>query len=168
MAEQEYRVVPPGFTRDQWGQFMEDGYLILEDALSDDEVDHYLELIDGRCAEDPKFDAGKFYGPNNIVQRFPEFSDLIDHPRHLGSVYDVYGELLKLHISQLFVRPRDTSHNAWHPDGPRALPYGVLAPELPMHIEIPYWLTDVPEPGMGNFVCMPVWGRMWRAIEGNV
>lgn len=155
MSEQTYRVAPEGFTLELWEQFMEEGFLVIENALSDEEVDDYLEVIDRCCAADPKFRPDKFFGPNNTVERDPVFRELIDHPRHVGYVYDVYGELLKLHISQFFVRPRDGSHNAWHPDGARAVPYGVFAPVLPMHIKVAYWLTDLPHPKMGNFVCMP-------------
>ena len=83
------------------------------------------------------------------------FAELIDHPRHAGYMYDIYGELLILHISQVFVRPRDSKHNAWHPDGARAVPFGAYAPELPLQVKIGYWLTDLPHPKMGNFVYMP-------------
>lgn len=155
MSEQPYRVAPPGFTPEQWETFMEEGFLVIEDALSQDEIDHYLEVIDRRCAADPKFRPDKYYGPGNVVERDPAFAALIDHPRHVGYAYDLYGELLKLHISQFFVRPRDSSHNAWHPDGARAVPYGVFCPDLPLQIKIGYWLTDLPRPRMGNFVCMP-------------
>ena len=155
MADQEYRVAPPGFTREQWDSFMEEGMLVIEDALTEDEVDHYVDMIDSACARSEKYDPKKFFGPQNIVEKYPEFSELIDHPRHVGFGYDVYGELLKMHISQFFLRPRDSSHNMWHPDGARAVPYGVFVPELPLQIKISYWLTDLPEAGMGNFVYMP-------------
>tara|TARA_A100001037_G_C15100963_1_gene613968 strand:- start:172 stop:1065 length:894 start_codon:yes stop_codon:yes gene_type:complete len=150
-----YRLAPPGFSEEQWDQFMEDGFLVIENALSDDEVDRYVEMIDRAAANDPKYDPSKHFGPNNIVERYPEFAELIDHDRHVGYMHDVYGELLKLHISQIFMRPRDGSHNMWHPDGARAVPYGVFAPEMPMQIKVSYWLTDLPEAEMGNFVCMP-------------
>lgn len=153
--DEQYRLAPPGFTNDQWETFMEDGILVIENALTDDEVDRYVEMIDRCAADDPKYDPHKHFGPNNIVERYPEFAELIDHDRHVGFGYDVYGELLKLHISQIFMRPRDGSHNMWHPDGARAVPYGVFAPELPLQIKVSYWLTDLPEEEMGNFVCMP-------------
>ena len=150
-----YRLAPPGFSEEQWDQFMEDGFLVIENALSDDEVDRYVEMIDRAAATDPKDDPSKHFGPNNIVERYPEFAELVDHDRHVGYMHDVYGELLKLHISQIFMRPRDGSHNMWHPDGARAVPYGVFAPEMPIQIKVSYWLTDLPEAEMGNFVCMP-------------
>ena len=150
-----YRLAPPGFSEEQWDQFMEDGFLVIENALSDDEVDRYVEMIDRAAANDPKYDPSKHFGPNTIVESYPEFAELVDHDRHVGYMHDVYGELLKLHISQIFMRPRDGSHNMWHPDGARAVPYGVFAPEMPIQIKVSYWLTDLPEAEMGNFVCMP-------------
>ncbi|MBT5831855.1 MAG: hypothetical protein HOH77_16845 [Candidatus Latescibacteria bacterium] len=155
MADQEYKVAPPGFSREQWNSFMEEGMLVIENALTDDEVDHYVDMIDAASARSENYDPEKFFGPNNIVEKYPEFAELIDHPRHVGFGHDVYGELLKLHISQFFIRPRDSKHNMWHPDGARAVPYGVFAPELPMQVKIAYWLTDLPEAEMGNFVYMP-------------
>ena len=72
----------------------------------------------------------------NIVERDPVFTDLIDHERHVGYAYDLFGELLKLHQSQFFLRPPGgKQYNQWHPDGARALPYGVFSPELPLQIK---------------------------------
>jgi hypothetical protein len=155
MTDMAYRKASPGFTVEQWQTFMDEGMLVVENALSDAEVDAYVDAVDRVSGADPKYDPSKFYGPGNVVERDPELTALIDHERHVGFAYDIYGELLKLHISQLFVRPHDGSHNAWHPDGARTVPYGVFAPALPMQIKISYWLTDLPEPRMGNFVYMP-------------
>ena len=155
MSEQNYRVAPQGFSREQWDAFQKEGMLVIEDALTSAECDRYIGMIDAATARSEKYDPANFFGPNNIVERYPEFAELIDHPRHIGFMYDVYGELLKLHISQFFLRPRDTSRNKWHPDGARAVPYGVFSPFLPIQIKVAYWLTDLPEPEMGNFVYMP-------------
>ena len=38
MPEPIYRIAPAGFTREQWDRFMTDGFLIIENALTDDEV----------------------------------------------------------------------------------------------------------------------------------
>jgi hypothetical protein len=62
----------------------------------------------------------------------------------------MFGELLKLHISQFFVRPKGGWHNLWHPDGARAVPYGVFLAVLPFQIKFALWLTDLPEAKMGN------------------
>jgi len=84
------------------------------------------------------------------------FTDLIDNERHVGYAYDLFGELLKLHQSQFFLRPPGgKQYNQWHPDGARALPYGVFSPKLPLQIKIGYWLTDLPREKMGNLVVLP-------------
>ncbi len=42
---------------------------------------------------------------NTIDELTAAFAALIDHPRHVGYAYDLFGELLKLHQSQFFIRP---------------------------------------------------------------
>ena len=77
MEGTEYRRAPKGFTNEQWDTFMEKGILVIENALSDAEVDRYGEMIDRAVADDPKYDSTKHFGPNNIVERYPEFAELI-------------------------------------------------------------------------------------------
>ncbi len=155
MSDISYRRAPAGFTPEQRAQFDHDGYLTIENILSEAEIARYLEAIDRHIALDPKFAPDKFYPREHIVQLDPVFTELIDHPRHIGYVYDFYGELLKLHISQFFVRPKGGNHNLWHADGARAVPYGVFAPALPLQVKVALWLTDLPQPKMGNLVVRP-------------
>jgi ectoine hydroxylase-related dioxygenase (phytanoyl-CoA dioxygenase family) len=150
-----YKEAPPGFTPEQREYFEREGYLILPERLSDEEIARYLDAIDRQTQNHPKYDPNEFYSRENIVELDPVFAELIDHPRHVGYVYDYYGELLKLHLSQFFIRPRGGQHNMWHPDGARAVPYQVFAPDLPCQIKVAYWLTDLPRPRMGNLVMRP-------------
>ena len=151
-----YRKAPPGFTLRQWQQFQDDGFIVIENALSQTEIDDYLAAIERVANKDDKYTEGGYYGIENIVERDPTLANVIDHPRHVGFAYDIYGELLKLHQTQVFLRtPQPGHNNKWHPDGARALPYGVFAPRLPLQIKIGYWLTDLPEEQMGNLVVLP-------------
>jgi hypothetical protein len=150
-----YRIAPPGFTPEQREFFDREGYLILPEMLSEEEIARYLEVIDRQIAGDPKFTPDVFFTRENIVEKDPVFAELIDHPRHIGYAYDLFGELLKMHISQFFVRPRGGWHNQWHPDGARAVPYLAFCPTLPCQLKVAYWLTDLPEPKMGNLVLRP-------------
>ena len=150
-----YKVAPKGFSFEQWQEFQRDGIILIENAISDEDIHEYLEAIDRVTQKDPGYLEGNYYGIEHIVELDPVFSNLIDHPRHIGFAYDIYGELLKLHQSQLFLRtPQEGHNNQWHPDGARALPYHVFSPRLPLQIKIGYWLTDLPEEQMGNLVVL--------------
>ena len=81
MPEQTYRIAPPGFTPEQWETFMEEGFLVIEDALSEDEIGYYLEAIDRCAAADPKFNSEKFYGPGNVVERSEEHTSELQSQR---------------------------------------------------------------------------------------
>ena len=152
----QYKVAPKGFTTDQWEAFSKDGIILIEDAISEEDIQTYLEAIDNVTSADEKYVDGEYFYKENMVELDPALAGLIDNPRHVGFAYDIYGELLKLHQSQLFIRvPQETHNNKWHPDGARALPYGVFSPKIPLQIKIGYWLTDLPEAQMGNLVVLP-------------
>ena len=51
--EEKYRIARG--TGDQWDTFMEEGMLVIEDALSDAEVDGYLEMIDASAQGDERY-----------------------------------------------------------------------------------------------------------------
>jgi len=152
----EYRTAPSGFTEEQWETFLREGIITIENALSPDEIQTYLAAIDRLCQKHPKYVEGDYLSVQNFVEWDPTLAGLIDNDRHIGFAYDLYGEQLKLQLSELFLRGySDGKNNKWHPDGARALPYGVFSPTLPLQIKVGYWLTDLPRAEMGNFVYMP-------------
>nr|CAA9235532.1 hypothetical protein AVDCRST_MAG63-1176 [uncultured Armatimonadetes bacterium] len=155
-ARPAYKVAPPGFTPEQREAFDRDGYLLIPDALTAEEVAHYIAVIDTVAAGHPAFVPGKTFAPwSGVAHLHPDLAALIDHPRHVGFAYDLYGELLKLHNSQCFLRPPGKSGTKWHNDGARAVPYGVYAPNVPLQLKVAYWLTDLPREHMGNLVVAP-------------
>lgn len=116
----DYRLAPLGFTREQWTTFNEVGLIQIENALTDDEVATYLAAIERVTQADPSYKPGDYYNLQNFVERDPVLAGLIDHPRHVGYAYDLYGEQLKLQLSELFLRtPSAVTYNKWHPDGAR-------------------------------------------------
>lgn len=149
------RRAPSGFREEQWRAFDRDGYLVLTDFLQESDVAEYLGAIERCTAADPAFDAARYYTRENVVELDPVLSALIDHPRHVGFAYDVFGELTKVHQSQIFVRPPNAEVTEWHRDGARAVPYGVFSPRLPLHLKVGYWLTDQSQEDMGNLVVIP-------------
>jgi phytanoyl-CoA dioxygenase PhyH len=156
MTQPSYKVAPPGFTPEQRAVFDRDGYLFIPNALCPEEVRLYTETIDRVAAEHPDYRPGKPLTPwNGVAHLHPVLTELIDHPRHVGFGYDLYGELLKLHNSQFFLRPPGKSGTKWHNDGARAVPYAVYAPVIPLQLKVAYWLTDLPRERMGNLVIAP-------------
>lgn len=156
MSNEQYRVAPAGFTEEQWETFLEDGIIVMENALNQDEVNELLAAVDRTAEAHEKYEPGAFLSVQNFVERDPVLANLIDHDRHVGYVYDVYGEQLKLQLSEMFLRtPSGGRNNIWHPDGARALPYQIFSPVLPLQIKVGYWLTDLHSPKMGNFVYLP-------------
>ncbi|MCJ8329498.1 MAG: phytanoyl-CoA dioxygenase family protein [Lentisphaeria bacterium] len=153
--ELDYIVAPAGFTDEQWNIFMRDGFLTIENALDTDDVNMYLDAMERATEEKGDFDGVKSYSQSNIINGDPVFRDLIDHPRHVGFAYDIYGEQLKMHGSSFLLRTKGSNVNIWHFDGPRVLPYEVFSPDVPLQLKVAYWLSDVPEERMGNFVYLP-------------
>jgi Phytanoyl-CoA dioxygenase (PhyH) len=149
------RPAPPGFSDEQWATFMRDGLLVLEGSIDPREVARYRTALAECIAEGPEYSATRTHKLGKIVEHHPVFQELIDHPRHVGFAYDLYGEQLKLVQSECFFRPRGGVANEWHFDGPRVVPFKAYSPEIPLKLRIGYWLTDLPQRGMGNFVYIP-------------
>jgi ectoine hydroxylase-related dioxygenase (phytanoyl-CoA dioxygenase family) len=155
MEQNQYQIAPPGFTHEQWQYFDKHGFLILENAIEPDVVKTLISAIDRVASAHPKFAQDRYFGIKRIVESDPVFADLIDHPRHIGYMYDLYGELLKLHLSEMFVRPFGSKTTEWHTDGAKVVPYRIFSPRLPLQTRVGYWLTDVTTQDQGALVVVP-------------
>jgi ectoine hydroxylase-related dioxygenase (phytanoyl-CoA dioxygenase family) len=148
------RFAPRGFTVEQWSDFNRDGILVIPDALDRHEIGAYCDAVSA-CTARRSFRSGHTQKIQDLVRHHSLFRDLVDHERHVGYAYDLYGDQLRLGQMDLFLRPPRSVVNNWHVDGPRALPYRAFSPLLPLKLRIGYWLTDVPEANMGNLVYLP-------------
>ncbi|GGI44295.1 hypothetical protein GCM10008018_06390 [Paenibacillus marchantiophytorum] len=156
-------------------QFNQDGYLILRNILSSEQVAHLNGAIDHILSEEKQSLAHNIY---HSVERHPAIASLIDEPTLLPLIVNLLGYNIQLHISHLTVRepnPNDlkTETNSfinWHQDGP--------SPHFPMingltsmyYIKICYILSDMSEPDRGNTKIIPGSHRMpdYRPVQGNV
>lgn len=145
---------PPGFTPDQWSTFRRDGLIHLDGVIEPGEVARYRAAAE-ECMARMTYDPAHTNKIENIVAAHRVFSELIDHDRHVGYPYDIFGDQVRLTQSDLFVRPPGSVVNEWHVDGPRALPFRVFSPVLPLKLRVGYWLTDVGHPDMANMVYLP-------------
>src|SRR5689334_9409369 len=155
-ATSQFRRPPPGFEPSQWQTFEQRGILVVENAYGDHELAVWTQAV-LRAQASAGATADGFFTLRNFVEADPAFASLIDHPAHLGLVYDLYGEMLKLQLSELFVRAPGSGARPerWHIDGPRTLPYAVFAPGAPMQVKVGIWLTDVLHRGGGNLAFVP-------------
>jgi hypothetical protein len=151
-----FRRAPPGFTSAQWEEFDASGLLVIDNAYTDEEMDVWRDAI-----LRPQASAGTasdgFFTRTNFVEEDPSFASLIDHEAHVGFGYDLYGEMLKLQLSELFVRSPGAGARPehWHIDGPRMLPYSTFAGDAPLQLKVGVWLTDITGPNMGNLAFVP-------------
>ena len=148
-------VAPTGFSLEQWQTFERDGILTIEDAISPTDVKRYLAAAQECLERYPNYSPQNTWKITRLIMEHPVFQDLIDHPRHIGYAYDIFGDHTRLGQADLFVRPKQGVINHWHVDGPRAVPYRTFSPILPLKLRIGYWLTDVPNDNMGNLVYLP-------------
>jgi hypothetical protein len=155
-AASSFRRPPPGFTPNQWQEFQERGLLVIENAFGDQALEAWREAI-LRVRGSVASRADGFFTLRNFVETDPAFAELIDHPAYVGFAYDLYGEMLKLQLSELFVRSSGDGARPerWHIDGPRVLPYAAFAPGAPMQVKVGIWLTDALHPDMGNLAFVP-------------
>ena len=130
-------------TPEQRRQWDEDGYVVIKNALSGQEVEELTAEVDRLDAESQRQgrDPGSLLDVANILdtaveglfqpdlhdsgkrlQQEPNYTFLkvVDHPNHLGIVCELMGAAVQLTWSQALVRPPTPlpSHR-WHPDGPK-------------------------------------------------
>ena len=166
-------------TDEQKAHWERDGYLILPDALTKDELQALREEVDRldqesqRLGRDPNapldvsniIDApveGLFNSqPDNqkVLDSNPNevFLNLIDHPAHLGMLCELMGAAIHLAWSHLMIRPASpTPANRWHQDGPKPYLFPcVNGMQACQWIRVGWYLTDLDQPDMGNLCIIP-------------
>jgi ectoine hydroxylase len=149
----QIKPVPRGFDAQTWERFTRDGFLLVKHALTQQEVGAITQGVDAIIAKSP---GDQTIVEMNILEASASFDCLIDHPSHIGFIHDVYGDMSKILLTEAVVRPRtDLKRNKWHFDGPRILPFKDFSPQLPLRIKAAYWLTPLPNAGMGNMLVIP-------------
>ncbi|MFT5087522.1 MAG: ectoine hydroxylase [Candidatus Latescibacterota bacterium] len=151
-------------TPTQRAQYDEDGFFLVEDALSPQEVEELLAIVaelDACYRRERQVDAGEPLQMRNIVAAHPRFKAIMAHEKIMPLVVDLFGYNIQLRTSHMDVRPpMDTAHDGkalgskesffpWHADGPNfgwpavdgVLPY--------MEMKVGYYLTDLTEKNSG-------------------
>ena len=158
-----------GLTPLQRQQFDQQGFLIIEDALSPEQHHALADVVDGLYT---KYGGGLDSGRlemRNVLAHHPCLRDLISHRLILPLVVDLLGPNIKMRSTHLDVRPplkRESVRNKlgsdrwgepeqWHVDGP-ILGYPLVNDLLPlMEVKVGYYLSDVSLPESGQLCVIP-------------
>lgn len=147
-------------TDKQKKQWKEDGYLVLKGILSPEEIENLTAVVDQMYEAhlqqpDVKPEAG--LDKRNVMEDHDIFVDLMDHPATFPIVLELMSPYIHLSMSEVIVRPTDPEGKGLlHTDGGQAMrQIRVSESSLPFQIKFQYFLTDLPEPDMGNFTVVP-------------
>lgn len=168
-------------TPQQKEDFDQKGFFIIEDFLSQSELDRLLVAVDEVGA---KVREAEGLGPNepfavrNALAHHEAFLDLVDHPRMLPLVVDAIGWNIQIRTTHLDYRPpypqeleagavgvaegadqaAGYRNLAWHPDLASDALFSApsLDGRLPfMEIKVFYVLSDLSESNSGNLWMVP-------------
>jgi len=158
---------PLALTAEQRRCFDEDGFFLLENALTQAETAELLDVVDKRYAgyKNSRELGDEAFQMRNIVALDPVFLRLVDHRRMLPLVVDLMGYNVQLRTSHADVRltqpATDGAHELgapdsffpWHSDAPQ-LGWPRVEGMIPfMEMKIGYYLTDLTTPGSGE-ICV--------------
>jgi ectoine hydroxylase-related dioxygenase (phytanoyl-CoA dioxygenase family) len=145
-------------TAEQSAQFERDGYLVLRNVLTPQEVVAYSAALDRVYATHPHAADGSLH-VLSAVPNCPEVVGLVDHPRAFPLVWSVLGWNVHVYHSHLDVHPplaaRKPDWWHWHQDGGRQNRELETDPRPRMSVKLAYWLSDVSSTGRGNLTVVP-------------
>lgn len=148
-------------TAAQRATFERDGLLIVRAALASDEVEYFAAALDRVYGGEQAAGRVRPGGPMHLlsaVAHCPEALGLIDHPATFPLVWSVLGWNVHIYHSHLDLHPPAAEQPyrfEWHQDGGRQNRELDGEPRPRMSVKVAFWLSDVSQPGRGNFKIVP-------------
>ena len=142
--------------------FNETGYLIIEEALSSEQVSVLTAATDriyeGKLAEGHGLQESLFYP--DFIRDNDLFLDLIDYERIFPKAWGILGWNIYLYHGHLIVTPPtgkspDDKTLGWHQDSGRINVEIESHPRPRLSFKVAYFLSDCSEPHRGNFWIVP-------------
>lgn len=156
---------PARLSPQQRADFERDGFLILRDILSLDDVAHFTRVVDRLDREERERQGLALDATveiRNAIARTPDLLPLLDWPATFPLMAEILGWNIQLTTSHVFVRTPNPSEKAtfkaidWHCDGPSPEKFPVVHGTFPrLYAKIGYFLTDLSEPDRGNLRVVP-------------
>jgi len=158
--------------------FERDGFLVVPGALAAATVDALLSLAqryDDAFRAEPGVGRYHVLNLHDLVGRDDAFFDLVDAAATFPKVFGILGWNIQLFHTQLIVTPPTHPDAAggsygWHQDNNRMnLDFETPPPHPRVSVKVGYFLTSLPEPGMGNLSVVPGSHRLGRpdAVGSN-
>lgn len=149
-------------TEEERNRFEETGYLVLEDALSPEQVESLTREVD-RIFEErvgAGHDNRKALFHPNFIPDHRLFLELVDYEKVLPKVWGILGWNMYLYHAHLIVTPPSGQEPSdktfgWHQDSGRMNVEMETDPRPRMSLKVAYFLSDLSEPGRGNFWIVP-------------
>lgn len=148
----------------QLEHFNEQGYLVVEDALSAALVGR-LEAACDRIDAEQRRERG--LKPHQMMSKFRAiveddvFLELLDLPKTFPLLWDILGWNIQHYISHLIVYPpepadaeRQSKGAGWHQDGGRPIPE-MERPHPRLSLKISFWMSDTTIPDCGAMRIVP-------------
>lgn len=147
-------VLPPNATKEMELFIFECyGYYIMEDVLTSDEVEAVLEASKRLHAENPSETQQQI---GRGFETEPAIENLIDHPKVLPKMRNLYGDRFVLQSAWCTRKPAGDRSVGWHQDGSSAYDFKQVGYPVPLlQLRATYVLTDQSEPFTGNMMMIP-------------
>lgn len=158
-------------TGEEREEFEHAGYLLLRGALDRDTVARLrraTDELDAQYRSDSDVGVHHVMNLHDLVHRDPLFLELVDWPTTFPKVFGVLGWNIQLFHTQVIVTPPAPSGApagayGWHQDNNRMnIDFETAPPHPRVSVKVGYFLSDLPEPRMGNLCVVPgshAWGR---------
>jgi ectoine hydroxylase len=158
-------------TTDERSRFERDGFLLLPGALDPGTVERLracTTALDADYRSQPGVGPHHVLNLHDLVHRDASFLELVDWPSTFPKAYGVLGWNIQLFHTQLIVTPPAPAGAApgaygWHQDNNRMnLDFETPPPHPRVSVKVGYFLSDLPEPGIGNLNVVPGSHRLGR------
>jgi len=147
-------------SQEQINLFDRDGFLILPEVLSSEDVEEMVRVGDDLLkSSDPnnRRDVSGCDGYRNVIERHPLFLNYLCHPSTFPLVVQMLGPHIQLHTSDLIYKDseshpvtKELKGNAWHRDIGRLtrnIPHDVM-PRV--EIKVAFMMSDCPDNTYGQ------------------
>ena len=151
-------------TEEEHEHFEQRGFLTVPNALSEETIGRLTDAVDDvhdKAVKAGKSTPGKSWGAANLLDENDAFLDLVDCPTTLPKVWGILGWNIFLYHAHLHLKPPAQESGdeqgwlEWHQDSARVNVDIETHPRPRLSLKVGYFLTDVSEPGRGNFYIIP-------------